>query len=242
MQGPAHKSLPGPEDIRREVLDNGITVLSRSNFSSPSVTISGHIRTGSVFDPEDKLGLADFAASGLMRGTRKHTFDALYNELESVGASLGFDSGMNSTGFHAHSLVEDLPLVLRLLAEIVRGPIFPQREVEKLRHHLLTGLAIRMQDTADMADLTFDEILYRDHPYGRPEDGNPKTIKGIARADLVKFHGRTFGPVGMSIAVVGAIDAGRAVESVQRALGRWKNPGQLAMESVPDPKMLRGER
>jgi zinc protease len=239
MQGPAHKSLPGPEDIRREVLDNGITVLSRSNFSSPSVTISGHIRTGSLFDPEDKLGLADFAASGLMRGTRKHTFDALYNELESVGASLGFNSGMNSTGFHAHSLAEDLPLVLRLLAEIVRGAIFPQREVEKLRHHLLTGLVIRMQDTADMADLTFDEILYRDHPYGRPEDGNPKTIKSIARADLVKFHGRTFGPAGMSIAVVGAIDAGHAVESVQRALGRWKNPGQLAMDTVPDPKMLR---
>jgi hypothetical protein len=33
---------------------------------------------------------------------------------------------------------------------------------QKLRHLLLTGLAIRMQDTADMADLTFDEILYRD--------------------------------------------------------------------------------
>jgi len=239
MQSPDHKSLPGPEDIRREVLDNGITVLSRSNFSSPSVTISGHVRTGSLFDPEEKLGLADFAASGLMRGTRKHTFDALYNELESVGASLGFDSGMNSTGFHAHALVEDLPLVLRLLAEIVRGPIFPQREVEKLRHHLLTGLAIRMQDTADMADLTFDEILYRDHPYGRPEDGNPKTIKAIARADLVKFHSRTFGPAGMSIAVVGAVETERAVESVQRALGHWKNPGQLALDSVPDPKTLR---
>lgn len=239
LQSTDHKSLPGPEDIRRQVLDNGITVLSRSNFSSPSITISGHIRTGSLFDPDDKLGLADFASSALMRGTSKHTFDALYNELESVGASLGFDSGMNSTGFHAHSLAEDLPLLLRLLAEIVRGPTFPQREVEKLRHHLLTGLAIRMQDTADMADLTFDEILYRDHPYGRPEDGNPKSVKAISRTDLIKFHSRTFGPAGMSIAVVGAIEAERAVESVERALGRWKNPGQLALDPVPDPKMLR---
>ncbi len=238
-QGADRHSLPGPQDIRREVLDNGITVLSRSNYSSPSVTISGHLRSGSLYDPDAKLGLADFAASALMRGTAKHTFDAIYNELESVGASLGFDSGMNSTSFHGHALVEDLPLVLHLLSEIVRGPAYPQREVEKLRHHLLTGLAIRMQDTADMADLTFDEILYHDHPYGRPEDGNPKTVKAISRLDLVKFHRGTFGPQGMLIAVVGAVDTGRAVEAVQRALGGWKNPNQRPMEAVEDPKPLK---
>lgn len=234
-----HRSLPGPQDIRRQVLDNGITVLSRSNFNSPSVTISGHVRTGSLFDPNEKLGLADFTASALMRGTRKHTFDALYNELESVGASLGFDAGSNSTRFHAHALIEDLPLVLGLLSEILRGPTFPPSEVEKLRHHLLTGLAIRSQDTADMADLTFDEILYKDHPYGRPEDGNPKTIKAITRADLARFHQRTYGPADMHLAVVGAIDADKAMEAVGRALGHWKNPAQQKMDLVGDPKLLR---
>ena len=53
-------SLPGPENIHREELENGITVLARANFSSPSVTISGYIRTGSILDPDPKLGLADF--------------------------------------------------------------------------------------------------------------------------------------------------------------------------------------
>lgn len=235
-----HRSLPGPETIRREVLDNGITILSRSNFNSPSVTISGHIRSGSLFDPNAKLGLADFTTSALMRGTTKHTFDALYNQLESVGASLGFDSGTTSTHFHGHSLAEDLPLVLTLMAEILKGPTFPAAEVEKLRHHLLTGLAIRAQDTADMADLTFDEILYKDHPYGRPEDGNPKTIRAITRADLISFHRRAFGPTGTVISVVGAVDTEKAVEAVQRALGRWKNPEQLNMESVDDPKPVPG--
>lgn len=234
-----HRSLPGPENIRREVLGNGITVLSRANFSSPSVTISGYIRSGSLLDPDEKLGLADFTASALMRGTSKHSFDSLYNELESVGASLGFDSGMNSTGFHGHALVEDLPLLLRLLVEVLGQPRFPRQEVEKLRHHLLTGLAIRMQDTADMADLVFDEILYRGNPYARPEDGNPETIKRISRADLVGFHRQTFGPSGMTIAVVGAVEPKRAVEAVERALGHWKNPKQVEVPATPEPQRLR---
>jgi zinc protease len=233
-----YSSLPGPEDIHREVLSNGITVLTRTNFNSPSVTIAGYIQAGSLFDPDKKLGLADYAASSLMRGTVKHTFDSLYNELESVGASLGFDSGLHSTSFHGRALSEDLSLILHLLSETLRKPVFPKEEVEKLRHHLLTGLAVRMQDTSDMADLTFDEILYRNHPYGRSEDGNPDTIKAITRADLVKYHARTFGPRGMKVAVVGAVEPEKAVEMVQRALGDWKNPDQLDEPKLPDLKSV----
>jgi zinc protease len=215
-------------------------VLARSNYSSPSVTISGYILAGSLFDADDKLGLADFAASALLRGTTKHSFDALYNELESVGASLGFDSGMNSTGFHGHALSEDLPLLLGLLSEALRQPSFPGNEVEKLRHHLLTGLAIQKQDTAAMADIVFDEILYRGHPYARSENGNSRTIKAISRADLVGFHRRTFGPAGMVVAIVGAVDPKRAVEAVNRALGHWKNPRQPSFPPLPEPRPLNG--
>ncbi len=235
---PGYRSLPGSEDIYREVLPNGITVLARSNFNSPSVTIGGYVQTGSLFDPDEKLGLADFTASALMRGTAEYSFDALYNELESVGASLGFDSGLHTTSFHGRALSEDLPLLLRLLSETMRQPTFPKTEVEKLRHHLLTGLAVRMQDTSDMADLNFDEILYRGHPYARSEDGNPDTIKAITRADLAKYHRLTFGPRGMTVAVVGAVDPKKAVELVSRALGNWKNGAQPEPLSLPVLKLL----
>ena len=233
-----HHSLPGPDDIHREVLSNGIVVLARSNFSSPSVTVTGYLRSGSLVDPDDKLGLADFATSALMRGTEQHSFDELYNSLESVGASIGFDSGMNSTGFHGHALVEDLSLLLSLLSEALRQPIFPRSEVEKLRHHLLTGLAIREQDTADMADITFDQILYKGHPYARAEDGNPTTIKAITRGDLVKYHRQAFGPRGMAMAVVGAVEPKKAVALVRRALGDWKNPSQQDLPELADVKRL----
>ncbi len=233
-----HHSLPGPDDIHREVLPNGIVILARANFSSPSVTISGFVQAGSLLDPDDRLGLADFATSALTRGTEQHTFDSLYNELESVGASIGFDSGMNSTGFHGHALAEDLGLLLKLIAETMRQPTFPKGEVEKLRHHLLAGLAIREQDTADMADITFDKILYKGHPYARPEDGTPATIKAITRADLAKYHRRAFGPRGMAIAVVGAVEPKRAAALVRRAFGGWQNPTQAEMSIPPDPKRL----
>src|SRR3990170_4000841 len=158
-------SLPGPGDIYQAVLSNGICVLVRSNFNSPSISMGGYLPAGAIFESDKKLGLAGFVASSLMRGTQTRSFDSIYNELESVGASLGFDSGVHNTTFGGRSLTEDLPLLLRLLSESLRTPAFPPDEVEKLRAQLLTGLAIRAQDTSDMAALIFDQTLFAGHPY-----------------------------------------------------------------------------
>jgi predicted Zn-dependent peptidase len=84
-------SLPGADDIHRQALSNGITVLARPNFNSAAVSVSGYFQAGSLAEPDEKLGLADFAAMALMRGTERFTFDQIYNQLESVGASFGYD-------------------------------------------------------------------------------------------------------------------------------------------------------
>lgn len=230
---PSTHSLPGPDDIHRQILPNGVIVLSRANFSSPSVVVSGYLSVGSLFDPDEKLGLADFTAAALMRGSERRDFQQIYDALESVGASLGYEAGAHTTGFSGRALAEDLPLLLALLAETLRQPVFPPDQVERLRAQLLTGLAIRAQDTADMASLTFDQIVFEGHPYSRPEDGWPETVKAVSRDDLIAFHRRHYGPRGMVIAIVGAVEPEKAVEQVQRALGEWQNPAQPEPPELP---------
>ena len=232
-------SLPGPEDIYRVVLSNGITVLARSSFNSPSISMGGYLPAGAIFESDAKLGLADFVASSLMRGTQMRTFDAIYNELESVGASMGFDSGVHNTSFGGRSLVEDLPLLLKLLSESLQMPIFPKDEIEKLRAQMLTGLAIRAQDTSDMAAMAFDRMLFDGHPYSRPADGFVETIQSITRKDMDKFHRSHFGPRGMVIAIVGAIEPKKAAEAVERALGGWQVPGQVEAPALPPYKPVK---
>ena len=227
------KSLPGPDDITRVTLPNGITILVRANINSPSVVIGGHLSCGSLFDTDEKIGLADFTALGLMRGTATRTFQQIFNALESVGASLSFGAGAHNTGFSGRSLSEDLPLMLDLLAEILRHPDFPPEEIERLRAQFLTSLAERAQDTAEMASITFDQIVFAGHPYARPDDGWPETIRAIRRDDLANFHQDFYGPQEMVIALVGAIDPKIAVEQVTAALGDWSNVKQKKLPSLP---------
>jgi len=234
-----NRSLPGPDDIHREILPNGITILTRSNFNSPSVVMVGYFGAGALMDPDDKLGLAEYTSYALMRGTKNRSFDEIYNELESVGASLGFSSGVHTSGFNGRSLAEDLPLLLNLMADVLITPSFPNSELEKLRAQLLTGLQIRAQDTSDMASMVFDAILFKGHPYSRPEDGYPETIQNIKRIDLVKFHREYYGPREMVIAIVGAVTPEEAVRQVKRALGGWQVKGQKDAPGLPDLKLLK---
>jgi zinc protease len=231
-------SLPGPDDIYRAVLPNGITVLTRSNFNSPSVVVAGYFDAGALFDTDEKLGLAEYTVAALMRGTKGYTFDEIYNALESVGASLGFNTGVHKSGFHGRSLAEDLPLLFDLFSEALITPTFPKTEMEKLRAQLLTGLAIRAEDTGDMASMVFDQILFKGHPYSRPEDGYPETIQNIKRTDLVKFHREHYGPRGMVIAIVGAVKPENAVRQVERALGGWQARGQKEAPELPPLKKV----
>jgi zinc protease len=231
-------SLPGPDDITRIVLPNGITLLTRSNFNSPSATLSGYFPVGSLFDSDEKLGLADFAAISLMRGTQTRSFEQIYDALESVGANLGFSAGTHTSGFSGRALVEDLPLLFDLLADCLRNPAYPADEVERLRTQLLTGLAIRAQDTGDMASMTFDKIIFDKHPYARPDDGYPETVRAITREDIAAFHQRCFGPNGLTIAIVGAVEPGFVVEQISRVLGDWQNPLQPPLPALPEVRKL----
>jgi zinc protease len=230
---PAKSSIPGADDITRVVLANGIVVLARENPNSKAVNFRGFVTAGSLFDPDEKLGLADFTASTLMRGTAKREFQAIYDSLESIGASFGFNGGTHTTGFGGRSLAEDLPLILDIAREALYFPAFPTDHVEKVRAQLLTGLAMRGQDTRDMASLAFDELVYRQHPYSRADEGHPETVGAITRQDLVDFHKKNYGPKNMVVVVVGGISAKKAVEQVGAAFEDWSNPQQPARPQLP---------
>jgi len=234
------RSFPGPETIHRQTLPNGIVVMARENFSSPSVVVVGYLAAGALDEQPEQAGLADLTASSLTRGTRRRTFREIYETLESSGASLGVGAGTHNISFRAKALAEDLPMLLDVLADVLRQPTFPEAEVDRLRGEKLTGLAIRDQDTASVAQMSFEELAYPGHPYRLPTDGYRHTVERLRAKDLKRFHAGHFGPRGMLVTVVGAVPAAQATEQVQTHFGSWANPSQPEQPPLPSLPPLTG--
>jgi zinc protease len=230
-------SVPGPDDVVRYRLDNGMVILVRENHTSPAVVIGGYLAVGAIDVPAEQAGLSSFTAAALTRGTQKRSFAQIYEEIESIGAEASISSGGHTTSFGAKSLAEDLALILDILAESLRRPTFPAVEVEKLRGQILTALEVRANDTEAMANLAFRKLAYSSrHPYSRSVRGYPETIEALSRDDLERFHNTGYGAQGMTMCIVGAVDAEDILNQVEAAFGDWQ--GQT-LERSPLPPVGR---
>ncbi len=227
------RSLPSAETIVRAELPNGITVLTYVNPSSPSVVIGGYLWAGSISEAAEQAGLSNLTAGMLMRGTENRTFGQINDALESIGAQLGFRSNVHSVGFGGKALAEDLDLLLDILADSLQHPTFLAGEMEKLRGQVLTAIQRRAHDTSSMAWLTFDALLYPDHPYGRSVTGYEETVSGLNRTDLTEYYRRLYAPEGMVIAVVGAVSPAAVLDEVRARLGGWRAPDATPNRTIP---------
>lgn len=226
--------LPGPETIYRRVLPNGITVLVRENFTSESVVISGYLSVGSLDEKPEQGGIAYLTAQGLMRGTENRSFQDIFETIESVGARIAFAAGTHTTRVFGKALAEDLPLLLEVITDVVQKSTFPDIEFERLKAQHLTSLAMRDQDTHARAELAFDELAYPAHPYRLPTDGFRETVQALKVEMLRGFHAAHYSPEGMVLAIVGAVDAQKAVATVAETLGDWKPHSKYERPPLPN--------
>lgn len=236
----AVSSVPGPENITRRVLSNGIVVLARENFTSPSVVVDCDVRVGALWHGRDKAGLSDFSAAAMMRGTERYSFDEIYEQIESAAASLSVSGGTHTSGFYAKCLAEDLDLIMGLAAEALRRPTFPTDQVERLRGEILTRLKIHANDTRSRASEAFYELAYAGHPYAVDEEGYEDTVSALTRDELAAFHRTHWGPRGMTVTVVGSIAAEAAMALVEKHFGDWGNASQIDQPPLPRVAPLNG--
>ncbi len=224
----------GPETVRREVLDNGATVLAYRNASAPSLVVMGTVKAGAILDPEGQYGLASFTGSMLERGTERRSFTELNEELDSVGASLRVGAGGHTAGFVGKSLVEDAGLLLDAMSDVMQHPVFPEAEFRKLQGQMLADLREMDDDTRQMASEHFRRLLYPEgHPYHYRTVGYVETLSRLTREDLQGFYQRHYDPRNLSLFVVGDMDTGAAVEAMASHFGQWRAGGEATDWEVP---------
>lgn len=226
----------------RTTLPNGIVALAQPRPGDPAIDGSISIEAGQNATGDDRPGIAALMADMLNRGTETRTFDQYNEAIDSLGAMIGAGAERRTVSADFHALAEDLPTVLDLVADVIRHPVFPEDELERVRQQVLTSIREDLDDTGSVAGDAMRELLYPEgHPSRLPVDGTIESVEGFSRKDLVDYHRKHFGPGVTTISMVGGIDSIQdAVKHLSQVFGDWTNgtEGVHPPEATPTPRSL----
>jgi zinc protease len=229
----------GRHPFERAELPNGMIVLGHAQPADPAIALRLRMPVGAINDPAERSGLAAFTARMLPRGTTRRTYEQLNELTDSLGASLGVEAGRHFAELSMRCLREDLPTLLNLAAEILREPIFPPVEIEKVRQELLTAIREADNDTRATADRTLRRLLFPPpHPLGGRVSGDAASVAAMSRDDLMVFHRERYGADQTTVAVAGGFaHFPEIVEMIAARLAEW-SPATAGPVALP-PLMVR---
>ena len=208
-------------ETERFVLDNGLTVTLAPYGSTPKATVRLVLPTGSVDEArEDQVWLAALTGDLLQEGTTTRTAEQIATEAASMGGSLSLGVGADRTTAGGDVLQEFTPDLVRLVADVLRNPSFPESELERLRSNRLRQLTVALQRPGTLTQVTFLERLYPDHPYGRPLPTR-EVLEAHSLEDIRAFWSDHYGPAGAHLYVSGRFDAAAVRAAVEETLGSW---------------------
>lgn len=218
----------------RRVLDNGATLIVQENHTTPAVSLLAAVASGGYDDASGREGTAALLARTLDRGTSTRTADDIADDLDGRGASLTISAGRHQVGLAATCLVEDFSTVLQTTAELLRDPVFPEREVATRRSELITTIRQEEDDPASVAMDRLMRELYMSHPYGRRVRGSVASVESLGRNDLVWFHRAHVRPSDLVVVVVGSLPGSAVLDVLGAAFGPWSSEAGGPRAAVPD--------
>ena len=233
---PEKIKYPGLEfripQAERILLENGMVLFFLQDRELPLVSLSAMVRTGSLYDPPGKEGLAELTAS-VMRtgGTAKLSSSEIDQRLDFLAASPSISMSLDSASVQFSFLKSDLDSCLDLLSQMLKDPVFEEAK-------LSLAISLKQEDLRRIADnpqrlafREFNRLLYPDDPRGRY--ATPDSLNKIVRNDLTLFHKGYFFPANMMIAISGDISKEEAVNKIRQYFGDWKNTRKAVDIALP---------
>jgi zinc protease len=150
------------------------------------------IKAGSAYDPPGKEGLAYFTAQLLERGTESFSRDEIDELLDFISARLDIEVNKEVIVISGTTLKENLDDFYDVFSEIILKPTFPEDEIEKTKLDQLDAIEGVRESDRSLVRESFDNFIYRGHPYGHLTCGNESTVNSLTRQDALDFYNQHF--------------------------------------------------
>ena len=234
--------MPGGETpvsfpaFERATLSNGLKLIVVERPEVPVVGIKLLLDAGFAADQFARPGTANLTMSMLDEGTKTRDTLQISEQLALLGASLGAGSGLDTSSVSLSALADRLDPSLDIFADVVLNPVFPDKELERVRKSYLAALSQEKTQPTSMALRVLPKLLFGvGHAYAQPltGTGTEATLKALTREDLASFHQTWFRPNHATLIAVGPVSVATLKPKLEQLFRNWQ-PGEIPAKRISE--------
>jgi predicted Zn-dependent peptidase len=232
-------------NIRREVLPNGLIVLTEEMQHIRSVSIGIWIKTGSRHEEAEQNGITHFIEHMVFKGTRTRSAEDIARQVDSIGGNLDAFTAKECISFDIKVLDEHLPIALDVLSDLVLNPVFETADITRERGVILEEIKMDEDNPDYLVHEIFTQNFWKDHPLGKPILGTKETVRRFQQQLIRDYWSRFFIPNNMIVAAAGNLKHANFVELVSQRfaqLAAGKNGFQQAPPKVSPRIIMRNKK
>jgi zinc protease len=220
--------------IESQVLDNGLQIYLINKPSLPKVDVALITKQGNLDETPDTAGLTYMTVASMDNGTASRSALDIQNDLGELGSSLSTEGSKFGTAILLSSLKKHLNGSMEILADVVKNPNFPEKELEITKQIRLNQIQQEKKNPSQLANSLFPRILFAGkHPAGIPVDGTTSSIGKISRKQLVSTHDTYWRPNNAAILFVGDMKMSEAEALTKQHFASWTK-GEIPTPTIPD--------
>ena len=227
-------------NIRRQVLANGLTVITEEMKHIRSVAIGIWIKTGSRDEDLQWNGISHFVEHMVFKGTQHRSAEEIARQVDSIGGNIDAFTAKECVSFSIKVLDEHLPIALDVLSDLVLNPTFDAQDITRERGVILEEIKMDEDNPDYLVHEIFTQNFWKGHPLGRPILGTRETVKRFERNPVVDFYGQRFTPGNVIITAAGYLNHDRFVDLINKHFDAMKPRSNGFHSSAPTivPKII----
>ena len=218
-------------NVRKDVLPNGLTILTESMSSVRSVSVGIWLRTGARQERVEDNGISHFIEHMLFKGTKNRSAEEIARAADSIGGHLDAFTAKETTNYSIKVLDEHLPRAFGILSDLVKNPLFEPAHITNESRVIQEEIKMVEDTPDDLVHEIFTQTYWRGHALGRPILGTRRSVRSFDRKRLVSYFRRHYAPNNLLIAAAGHL----------RALpDRGSGPARSSATCPPGPALRSG--
>jgi predicted Zn-dependent peptidase len=223
-------------NIHREVLPNGLTVITEEMQHIRSVSIGIWIKSGSRDEDLQWNGISHFIEHMVFKGTKHRSAEDIARQVDSIGGNMDAFTAKECVCFNVKVLDEHLPIAMDVLSDLVLNPVFDVQDIGRERGVILEEIKMDEDNPDYLVHEIFTQNFWKDHPLGKPILGTKDTVKKFEQEPVLDFYRQRFVPGNLIICAAGNLKHAPFVELVGQHFRHMK-PIKNGFHS-PQPKIV----